>query len=209
MFLSTCQVRVQLLSELLPPCPSSSLSFRLLLLLTANSRSQCALPELIRELQMSVGTAGPQPDAREYVRQNQNARKNVRCQIDCQKECQRECQTRCQKKCQTECLKRCQIECQKGCQIECQQECQKVCQNRVSDRMPENNVRTCQNIYAIYTSKGDLKNYDKIFFTVGITRGKKYIFLLQDFIPQKTSKVGSSGDSSWDTCRIQLTNSMR
>jgi hypothetical protein len=27
-------------------------------------------------------------------------------------------------------------------------------------------------------------------------------------LPQKTSKVGSSGDSSWDTCRIQLTNSM-
>jgi len=54
--------------------------------------------------------------------------------------------------------------------------------------MPENNVRTCQNIYAIYTSKGDLRNYDKIFFTVGITRGKIYIFV--GFYTTKNIKSG-------------------
>ena len=43
---------------------------------TANSRSQWALPDLNRELQISVGTAGLQPDARENVRYN--ARKYVR-----------------------------------------------------------------------------------------------------------------------------------
>ena len=52
LFFRTCQVRV---SDFI-----RDTFFFLLLLLTANSRSQWALLDLICELQMSVGTAGPQ-----------------------------------------------------------------------------------------------------------------------------------------------------
>ena len=87
---------------------------------TATSRSQWALPDLNRDFQIAVGTAGPQ---REECQK--------RCQIECQKICQIECQKECQKICQTECQKICQKECQKICQIECQKicqiECQKIC----------------------------------------------------------------------------------
>jgi len=53
LFFRTCQVRV---SDFI----RDTFFFLLLLLLTTNSRSQWALLDLICELQMSVGTAGPQ-----------------------------------------------------------------------------------------------------------------------------------------------------
>ena len=51
---------------------------------TATSRSQWALPDLNRDFQIAVGTAGPQ---REECQK--------RCQIECQKICQIECQKEC------------------------------------------------------------------------------------------------------------------
>jgi len=81
MVFSTCQVRV---SRFYQGC------FLLLLLIL--------LLVLNRELQISVGTAGPQPGARE----------NVRCQIECQQECQNICRKVCKNRCRIEC----QIECQ-------------------------------------------------------------------------------------------------
>ena len=56
---------------------------------TATSRLQWALPDLNRDFQIAVGTAGPQREECEK-----------RCQIECQKICQIECQTECQKICQ-------------------------------------------------------------------------------------------------------------
>ena len=77
---STCRVRVSRFYQ------SYLLLLVLLLLLllfpsTASSRSQCALPDLNRELQISVGTAGPQPRAPDFsghCRTSTHARENVR-----------------------------------------------------------------------------------------------------------------------------------
>ena len=86
----TCRVRV---SRFYQSCFSLLLLLILLLLLrqppqlrapdlsghcrtSTASAAQWALPDLNRELQISEGTAGPQPDARGNVREN--ARKNVR-----------------------------------------------------------------------------------------------------------------------------------
>jgi len=62
-FFPTCPVRV---SDFIRVTSSFLPSF--LLTPTANSRSQWALLDLNSELQISVGTAGPQPDARKNVR---------------------------------------------------------------------------------------------------------------------------------------------
>ena len=106
------------------------------------SRSQWALPDLNRDLQILVGTSGPNLN-REIPRppagRTDPCAGEVR-QCPCQKECQnsqieyqRKCQDRCQKGRQIGCQSRCQIECQNIRQIkwqtECQIECQKICQN--------------------------------------------------------------------------------
>ena len=117
---------------------------------TSSSRSQWALPDLNRDFQVAVGTAGPQPrlpDRSGHCRTSTASSRSqwalpdlngqiecqkicqMECQIDCQKICQIECQKICQIECQIECQKICQIECQKICQIECQKICQKICQN--------------------------------------------------------------------------------
>ena len=116
----------------------------------ASSRCQWALPDLNRECQISVGTAGPRPRAPDLsghgraVPTPENARiddrKNVK--IDA-REIQRERQHKCQKVCQIECQKECESICQKEGQIEwlCiyiyiqykdQMVCQKLCPNNVS-----------------------------------------------------------------------------
>ena len=85
-----------------------------------NRELQIAMPDLNRELQVAVGTAGPQPRAPDpsgHCRtstassRSQWALPDLNGQIECQKICQ----------------KICQIECQKICQIECQKICQKIC----------------------------------------------------------------------------------
>ena len=83
---------------------------------TTSSRSQWARPDLNRELQISVGTAGPQLQSQWAVRVRQ-----CPCQRECRNRCQIEClnrmsQIESQNECQNECQKRCQIECQKKCQ---------------------------------------------------------------------------------------------
>ena len=127
---------------------------------TASSRSQWALPDLHRELQIPVGTAGPQPrlpgrsghcrtstatSRSHWPLPDLNREPQIavgtagpqreecqkRCQIECQKICQIECQKECQKICQTECQKICQKECQKICQTECQKICQIECPKNV------------------------------------------------------------------------------
>ena len=106
---------------------------------TTTIHAQCFLPDLNRDFQIAVGTAGPQ-------RQECQKRCQIECQKICQKECQKICQTECQKICQKECQKICQIECQKICQIKCQKicqiecqtiECQKICQKICQIDMPE------------------------------------------------------------------------
>ena len=99
---------------------------------TASCRSQWALPDLNRDFQIAVGTAGPQREECQKRCQIECQKIcQIECQKACQKECQKTCQTECQKICQKECQKICQIECQKICQIKCHEicqiECQKIC----------------------------------------------------------------------------------
>ena len=129
-------------------------SFLLLLLPAANSRSQWALPGLIRELQMSVGTAGPHPPAPDvsgHCRTSTASSISVgtagpqrrapdvsgHCRAStasarsqwAQKECQNKCQIECQKECQQSLYARkIQKVCQNRCQMECLKECQSICQ---------------------------------------------------------------------------------
>ena len=139
-FFPTCQVRVvrfyQSCSPPRPPprSPDPSGHSRTS---TASSRSQWALPDLNRDFQIAVGTAGPQPrlpDRSGHCRtstatsRSQWAPPDLNGQIECQIECQKICQIECQKICQIECQKICQTECQKICQNICQIECQKICQ---------------------------------------------------------------------------------
>ena len=126
LFFPTCQLRVSRFYQscllLLPFLLPSSFLPRIA---TASSRSQWALPDLNRELQISVGTAGPRPRAPDLsghgraVPTPENARiddrKNVK--IDA-REIQRERQHKCQKVCQIECQKECESICQKEGQIE-------------------------------------------------------------------------------------------
>ena len=100
---------------------------------TASSRSQWALPDLNRDFQIAVGTAGPQPRAPDPSGHCRTSTASSRSQwalpdLNGQIECQKICQIECQKICQIECQKICQIECQKICQIECQKICQNICQ---------------------------------------------------------------------------------
>ena len=67
------------------------------------------------ELQISVGTAGPQLRAPDLSGDFRISIASARCHIECQIECLIECQRDCQRECQN----RCQIECQNICQIEC------------------------------------------------------------------------------------------
>ena len=122
---------------------------------TASSRSQWALPDLNRDFQVAVGTAGPQPrlpDRSGHCRtstansRSQWALPDLNGQIECQKICQMECQIGCQKICQIECQKICQIECQKVCQIECQKICQIECQKIYQIECQKICRKICQNI---------------------------------------------------------------
>ena len=121
------------------------------------SSSALLLFVLNRELQRSVGTAGPQPrasdlsghcrtstasarfqwallDLNRELQSWTSAKRQRECQIECQNGCQierqKECQRECQNKCQKVCQNRCQIECQIECQSLCQKECQIECQNK-------------------------------------------------------------------------------
>ena len=116
-----------------------------------------AQPDLHRELQIPVGTAGPQPRLPDHSGHCRTSTATSRsqwalpdlnrdfqiavgtagpqreeCEKRCQIECQKICQIECQQECQKECQKICQTECQKICQTECQKicqiECQKICQ---------------------------------------------------------------------------------
>ena len=121
------------------------------------SSSPLLLFVLNRELQRSVGTAGPQPrasdlsghcrtstasarfqwallDLNRELQSWTSAKRQRECQIECQNGCQierqKECQRECQNKCQKVCQNRCQIDCQIECQSLCQKECQIECQNK-------------------------------------------------------------------------------
>ena len=81
----TCKVRVSRsrFYQSWPAYPPRSASAS-----TASCRSQWALPDLNRELQNSVGTAGSQLRGKMSYIECQN-----RCQIECQNICQIECQS--------------------------------------------------------------------------------------------------------------------
>ena len=136
-----------------PPSPSPLLpSLRLFLLVFADilavlfarcrqmstwtSRLQWAAPDLNRELQIAVGSAGPQPGRRRTspagphpgTSRAEWAAPDLSCQKICQKMCQKYVRKECQKECQKICQKKCQKICQKICQKSARQECQKICQ---------------------------------------------------------------------------------
>ena len=73
-------------------------------------RSQCALPDLNRDFQIAVGTAGPQPRLPDRSGHCRTSTATSRSQWALP---------------DLNGKKRCQIECQKICQIECQKERQK------------------------------------------------------------------------------------
>ena len=120
------------------------------------------------ELQISVGTAGPQQRAPDL---SGHCRTSARCKRECQIECQKECQRKCQNRCQKECLKRCEVECQNRCQIERQIECQSICQK---ERQNKCQIE-CKNKYAIYTSRWFFRNMSEYCFRVRITRRKYFL----------------------------------
>ena len=130
---------------------------------TATSRSQWALPDLNRDFQVAVGTAGPRPWASDPSGHCRTSTATSRsqwalpdlnrdfqiavgtagpqreeCQKRCQIECQKICQIECQKEFQKECQKICQTECQKICQKECQKICQIECQKLCQIECPKN-----------------------------------------------------------------------
>ena len=87
-------------------------------------------PEPYPELQMQLGTPGP-----EHLLDRMPESDRMPCQNVCGTECRKECQNRCRKECQKEGQNKCQIECQNECLKRCQIELQKVRQI-MSDRMP-------------------------------------------------------------------------
>ena len=90
---------------------------------TATSRSQWALPDLNREIQIPVGTAGPQPRAPDpsgHCRTSIATSRSQWALPDLNRDFQIAVGTAGPQR--EECQKRCQIECQKICQIECQKD---------------------------------------------------------------------------------------
>ena len=81
---------------------------------TASARAQWALPDLNRESQISVGTAGLQPWAPDVSEHCRTSTASARCQMECQNIRQIECEIECQNVYQIKCQTECQIECQMG-----------------------------------------------------------------------------------------------
>ena len=129
----------------LPPTPRPS--FRLSVRTsTASSRSQWALPDLNRELQISVCTAGPQPRAPDLSGHCRTSTASSRSQWALQ-DLNRELQTRDPDLSQTP-------EKMSDKTPERMSECQSICQKEYQTK--------CQNKYAIYCSRWYVRNYVRI-----------------------------------------------
>ena len=154
---------------------------------TASCRSQWALPDLNRDFQVAVGTAGPQPraqipvgtagpqprvpDTSGYCRTLIAISRLQWALPDLNREFQiavgtaRPQREECQKRCQIEYLKICQIKCQKIycyeiCQIKCQKICQIECQKIYKIEYQKICQIECQKVYQIECQiKYQIKHY--------------------------------------------------
>ena len=96
-YFRTCQVRVV---RFYKSCPVVLLVLLLLLaVIFASFTLQWAVPDLNCELQITVGSAGPQRGAPDSSGQRRTSAARKKCQKIRQKECQKICQKECQKIC--------------------------------------------------------------------------------------------------------------